>query len=275
MNISSPPGIGATEGARPRAQAPGPSSGGVNDLARLAALACQTPFAFVVRQNAAVTEIMGQSGWDASVPPPDLALCRRNLQEGCPLVIPDTTLDPLSAADPIVTSEPGVRFYAGVHIGTADRTPIGVLCVLDCQPREITPGQTEALRLLAAQAFSALELQRTMAEIAEKQRLAEFLLRRSDAFHVSLVESLPQSIFRKDLSGRFTFVNRRFCMTLGRQRAEILGRSDLDLFPRELAEKYQRDDQTVIDSTEMLETVEANRRPNGETHFEQVVKTPL
>jgi diguanylate cyclase (GGDEF)-like protein/PAS domain S-box-containing protein len=62
------------------------------------------------------------------------------------------------------------------------------------------------------------------------------------------VDGLTQMVFRKDLSGRFLYVNQRFCDWLGRDRAEILGRTDHELFPLEVAEVLARADQEVMAS---------------------------
>jgi phosphoserine phosphatase RsbU/P len=89
------------------------------------------------------------------------------------------------------------------------------------------------------------------------------------------VETLPQNIFRKDLQERFTFANRQFCKTLGKSLEEIVGKTDYDFFPRELAAKYQADDKQVLESRRSFETVEKHQLANGEKLFVQVVKTPL
>ena len=108
------------------------------------------------------------------------------------------------------------------------------------------------------------------------QRLeAEEKVHQSEALYHSLVETLPQNIFRKDLDCRFTFANQQFCKTLGRPLEEIVGKTDFDFFPRELAEKYQRDDREVIKTGEPYETVEEHQPPGGNKLFVQVVKTPL
>src|ERR1700716_3538249 len=78
----------------------------------------------------------------------------------------------------------------------------------------------------------------------------------SEALYQSLVESLPLSVFQKDLDCRLLFGNRRFCEALGRTPEELRGRTDFDLFPRELAEKYRRDDLHVIATGELLEDIE-------------------
>ncbi len=88
---------------------------------------------------------------------------------------------------------------------------------------------------------------------ADEQRRAERDLRQTEMSYHSLVETIPQMILCKDLAGRFTFANQKFCAELGRSRDEILGKTDLDFFPRELAEKYRRDDHKVLESGELLE----------------------
>ncbi len=108
-----------------------------------------------------------------------------------------------------------------------------------------------------------------------ERKLAEERLRNSEALFQSLVETLPQNVFRKDLSGRFTFANQRFCQSLGRPKADILGKTDFDFFPPALAEKYQNDDRRIIATGKLFETVEEHQPPDGQKLFVQVSKTPL
>ncbi len=103
----------------------------------------------------------------------------------------------------------------------------------------------------------------------------EARLRASESFYQSLVETLPQNILRKDVQGRFTFANQRFCQSIGRSLEEILGKTDFDLFPAELAAKYHRDDLRVITTQENLDTIEAHQGSHGEKLFVHVIKTPL
>lgn len=114
----------------------------------------------------------------------------------------------------------------------------------------------------------------TVNEITERKE-AEVRLKESETLYHSLVESIPQNIFRKDLMERFTFANQRFCTSLGRPLDEILGKTDFDFFTPELAQKYQADDRRVMETGEVFETIEANQTPGGEVHYVNVVKTPL
>jgi sigma-B regulation protein RsbU (phosphoserine phosphatase) len=111
-------------------------------------------------------------------------------------------------------------------------------------------------------------------DITLRKRVEEEL-RTSEALYHSLVETLPQHIFRKDLQGRFTFGNQQFCRSLGKSLAEIVGKTDYDFFPPELAAQYQQDDRRVIESGRSCEKVEEHQPPGGQKMYVQVVKTPL
>jgi PAS domain S-box-containing protein len=113
-----------------------------------------------------------------------------------------------------------------------------------------------------------------IANITQRKKAEQDLIK-SEAFYHSLVENLPQNILRKDLDERFTFANNRFCAMLGRPLEEIIGKTDFDFFPPELAEKYQRDDRYVIRTGQTFETVEENHAPTGEKLYVNVIKTPI
>ncbi len=111
--------------------------------------------------------------------------------------------------------------------------------------------------------------------LAIERKQSEESLRKSELLYHSLVETLPQSVFRKDAEGRFTFVNKLFCQTVERTPEEIIGKTDADLFPPELAAKYQRDDGRVMRSGLIYETTEAHGKPDGSTFYVRLIKAPL
>lgn len=94
------------------------------------------------------------------------------------------------------------------------------------------------------------------------------------ALYLSLVENLPVCVIRKDLEGKILFANQLFCEILEQPLEEILGKTDFDFFPPELAEKYRRDDQHVVDTGEIFVDVEENRS-DGITRYFEVRKTPV
>jgi len=110
-------------------------------------------------------------------------------------------------------------------------------------------------------------------EIADRKRAEEALLA-SRAAYESLVESLPLNVFRKDLGGRIVSANQRFCESAGRPLDEILGKTDLDLYPPENAQKYRHDDRQVIETGNVFEAVEENYGPDHQKRYVHVLKAP-
>ncbi len=114
----------------------------------------------------------------------------------------------------------------------------------------------------------------TVEDITQRRSAEEKVLH-SEALYHSLVETLPQNIFRKDLQFCFTFANQQFCRILGRPLEQIVGKTDFDFFPAELARKYQADDRRVIETGQPYETIEEHQPPGQDKIYVQVVKTPL
>jgi two-component system, sensor histidine kinase and response regulator len=207
----------------------------------------------------------------------DISFCGHAVLSPNPLVVPDTLLDHRFADNPLVTGEPGVRFYAGQSLKTADGSLVGVLCISDYRPRALGEEELQLLRVLAGLVEDQLNRIETadLRREVEGRRAAELALRNSEALYHSLVESLPINIFRKDLPGRFTFANKLFCETLRKPPGDIIGKTDFDFFPKELAGKYRRDDEGIMQTRGVFEDVERHQKPNGETAYVQILKTPV
>lgn len=105
---------------------------------------------------------------------------------------------------------------------------------------------------------------------------SEHQLEKSEALYRSLVDSLPQNIFRYDLEGRITFANKVFQQTMGKTEAELIGLNAYELAPPEIAQHYRSIDADVIASGESISLT--GTHPSGKTgeivHVE-IVKTPI
>jgi PAS domain S-box-containing protein len=162
-----------------------------------------------------------------------------------------------------------VAALAGLHGAFA----LPILCrgevvgVMEFFSHEIREPDTELLEM-----FGAIGSQ--IGQFIERMR-AEEALKDSEALYHSLVQSLPLNVVRKDKDGRFTFANQLFCDEVGKPLFEILGKTDFDLFPPELAQKYAQDDQRVMASGDLFEDIEEHRTPNGNQRFVQVLKSPI
>ena len=110
-------------------------------------------------------------------------------------------------------------------------------------------------------------------ERGHRQRV-EASLQDSEALYHSLVQSLPVCVLRKDLSGKFIFANQAYCEFTGRTLEEILGKTDFDISPPEVAEKFQTDDHTVVATGRQLRNIEENQT-DGRTLWVEVIKTPV
>jgi sigma-B regulation protein RsbU (phosphoserine phosphatase) len=114
----------------------------------------------------------------------------------------------------------------------------------------------------------------TVEDITQRKTTEESL-RNSEALYHSLVETIPQNIFRKDTQGKFTFANQQFCKLMGVNLEDIVGKSDFDFAPADLAEKYRRDDWRVMETGQPFTDIEEVQPPGKERFYIQVVKTPL
>ncbi|MCU1546685.1 MAG: serine/threonine protein kinase [Homoserinimonas sp.] len=88
----------------------------------------------------------------------DPGLCSSAILGDRPWVIEDARSDPRSLSNPLVASEFGLQFYAGVPLTTRDGYNLGTLCVLDFTPRKVTDDEIATLQDLAALVTNELDL---------------------------------------------------------------------------------------------------------------------
>ncbi|MBW4609265.1 MAG: PAS domain S-box protein [Hassallia sp. WJT32-NPBG1] len=137
-----------------------------DDLAFLAAQICGTAIALINLIDNKRHWFKAKVGLDVQQMPRDIGFCPFCIEKGDALVIPDTLADERYASDPVVTSEPYVRFYAGVPLITPSGEAIGTVCIVDQKPREINHEQLEALKALSRVIIKELETRRNLTELA-------------------------------------------------------------------------------------------------------------
>ncbi|MDR3461219.1 MAG: GAF domain-containing protein [Beijerinckiaceae bacterium] len=76
----------------------------------------------------------------------NLSFCSHTIQETSGvMVVEDATCDPRFARNSLVTSQPGIRFYAGVRLTGG----VGAICAIGRQPRQATENEVMKLTKLA------------------------------------------------------------------------------------------------------------------------------
>jgi len=106
------------------------------------------------------------------------------------------------------------------------------------------------------------------------RQLVESTLENSEARYRGLVNSLPVCVLQKDLDGRFIFANREYSEFTGHVVEDILGKTDFDLSPPDVAEKFREDDRKVAESGKQFRDIEVNTT-DGNTSWVEVIKSPI
>ncbi len=144
---------------------------------------------------------------------------------------------------------------------------------------EIEAQSAETEMTWASQASQEATRLEAMAREVEQEnahrKRSELALRESKAQYTSLVESLALHVIRKDAESRFTYASPSFCRLVKLPLEGIRGKTDYDLFPRELADKYVQDDQQVMQTKKTFEDIEVHQNPQGQKMYVQVIKSPI
>ncbi|MBE9179611.1 PAS domain S-box protein [Oculatella sp. LEGE 06141] len=136
-----------------------------DDITRLATQICQTPIALVSLIDTDRQWFKSKVGLVVAQTSRDIAFCAHAILHSSLLIVPDTLADERFADNPLVTSEPYLRFYAGVPLLTAEGYTLGTLCVADHIPRQLNAEQIDGLQVLARQAMQMLELRRNLKDL--------------------------------------------------------------------------------------------------------------
>jgi two-component system, cell cycle sensor histidine kinase and response regulator CckA len=138
-----------------------------DDLTELAARICEAPIALISLIDEDRQWFKAKIGVTVNETSRDISFCSHAIKQEDLFIIPDATQDARFANNPLVTSDPKIRFYAGAPLITPDGYALGSLCVIDKVPRELRPEQKQALRVLARHVMTQLELRRHSKELHE------------------------------------------------------------------------------------------------------------
>jgi len=112
-------------------------------------------------------------------------------------------------------------------------------------------------------------------DITERKRMEEVLAQERSLLR-TLINNLPDSIYAKDTAGRKILANPADLKNVRRKtEAEVIGRTDFDLFPKEIAEKFYADDIKVIQGQPVINREEYFPDEEGQKRWLLTSKLPL
>jgi len=143
------------------------------------------------------------------------------------------------------------------------KTPYGVLGAHSATRRRFMPGDAEFLQAVASVVSAAVQRQRAHEQV-----------RASEARLVAFADHSQAVMFLKDREGRYRLVNEQFLQRFGLRRDQVIGRTDLELFPRDQALRFAANDAEVLSLGAPLQFEESARYTEGE-RVSLVAKFPM
>jgi len=201
------------------------------EITKLAAHVCGVPASAISLIDEDRQWFKAIFGMDAEESPRDVAFCAHTILEDDVMVVEDATTDRRFADNPFVLSDPQIRFYAGAPLVTSEGHALGALCVIDTQPRQLSPEQVDALRMLGRQVMTQLGLRIKLEQLAaanagREQAAAE--LQRTYRSLRSAVAGAPLMLSVLDRDGVFELSEGGGLGLLGLEAGEVVGRSVFD-----------------------------------------------
>ena len=199
-------------------------------LVQAAALICDVPISLISLIDTDRQWFKANIGLPGVTETPrELAFCAHAILQDGILEVMDATQDPHFCDNGLVTSDPGIRFYAGAPLRLSDGTHAGTLCVIDRQPRQLDARQREVLSHLAIAAVRALEGRRAL--------LAERALLETAMHAAAVLDNSVDAIVTLSPDGAITHWNAAAQRLFGYSAAEMLGRPRTVLLPLHLADE--------------------------------------
>jgi diguanylate cyclase (GGDEF)-like protein/PAS domain S-box-containing protein len=248
------------------------------DLLKLAASICEVrdgSINLLDEESKPFKVYVGQSVVEV---PLDSWFCSHTIRQCDLLMVPDLRDDPRFCDSLFVTGEPYLRFYAGCPLIASNGGAVGSLCIYDFAPRHLTAMQQQTLSVLARQISTHIELKKQTivlhTAVEELNRMAHEL-EISDSRFRAFMDASPMAAFIKNEEGRMVYCNRALSDRFGAIPEDWIGKTDFEVWPREMAEKFHNQDLPVLEQNRAIHYEDHTLGPDGRTVAWDVHKYPL
>ncbi|HZY38538.1 MAG TPA: GAF domain-containing sensor histidine kinase [Mucilaginibacter sp.] len=132
-----------------------------DDLTTLASAICQTPIAFISLVDEKREWFKSRFGIAEIETPAELSFSAFTIvSDSDIMILEDVKRDERFTENPLIKRDSNITFYAGVPLVNEDGFALGSLCVIDKKQKQLTPAQTDALKIIAKQVVDKLELRK-------------------------------------------------------------------------------------------------------------------
>jgi len=246
-----------------------------NEIVELAAAICNTPASMISFIDADRQWYKAFVGVDFQQTPRELNFCEATFPNPDEvLVVQDMTKDDRFMNHPLVCNAPNARFYAGAPLQTPNGFVLGTLCVLDSMPREMTPKEVRALKLLSERVMKLLEMHKLLVSQRENLETSAVLLKK-------LTDLAPAGIFQMEFKEsshiRFPFVSQGICDLHPEFTPERMGRNGEYCFDHIHPDDVVELRTSLTEAAVHLSTWESESRlllPDGSVKWVRVMARP-